>query len=462
MATRWRYAFAATETLQRIRPEHTDAELPNPHRGWATFQRFAGDPLERGKDWNDAVGPVSFATRAPRRLVADGDFPSTVAYCRWPWGVLEPRPGRIRFDILDQALATAARHGQTLQMRVQPFVYADLPKWFVATGAPMKEIGTCPAGPIWEPDANDARYIRHWSRFIAALGKRYDGHPMLESFDVAYAGRFGEMGGNATPVSAARLADAYLAAFRRTTLLSMISTHGCRHAAARNRPNVGWRGDGFFDPKNQGRGKSPDHLCWNHMWDVYPVDIFDYGVADLWQRSPMTLEPHGTLQHVLEAGWRIEPLLEACCKYHPSIFMHKSVRVPAAYRGAVEAFVRRLGYRFHLHQMTLPLEAKPGQKIETTVTIDNKGIAPIYRPYTFALRFSQGTRHAIVPFQQDIRAWMPDYSSFRETFALPRTLQRGEAKVACSIITDGQPVVRLAIKNITKDGWHPLTSIDVL
>jgi hypothetical protein len=142
--------------------------------------------------------------------------------------------------------------------------------------------------------------------------------------------------------------------------------------------------------------------------------------------------------------------------------MHKSVRIPEKWADKVEAFAKKLGYRFYLHQMILPLEAKPGQRIKAIATIDNKGVAPIYRPYQFALRFSQGTNHQIVPLKQDIRAWLPDYSSFEESFAFPRQLKRGEVKVSCGIIHDGKPVVRLAIKAVDKDGWHPLTSMDVV
>ena len=459
---KWRRVFADCEIMQRIRPEPTDADLNNPHRGWATFQRFNGDTLQHDGTWHDDQGPVTFAKGVPRQMPVAGDPPTTVAYCRWPWGVLEPRKGVLRFDILDRALETAMRRGQTLQMRTQPFVHADLPAWFLATGIKCESLGAHAGQPVLEPDANDPRYIRHWSAHIRALGKRYDGHPGLESFDVSYAGPFGECGGNASPETSAKLVDAYRLAFRKTTLLSMIGTHGCRYAASLNRPQFGWRGDGFMDFKNSGRGFVPDRLCWNHMYDAYPVELVDSGVAEAWRVAPVTMEPYATLVHCHQNGWSIDWILEHCLKYRPTIFMHKSVPVPLAWRDAVDAFVRKLGSRFVLHQMTLPLEAKPGQKITTTVTIDNKGVAPIYRPYKFALRFSQGKRHAIVPFQQDIRTWMPDYTSFRETFSLPKTLQRGEARVSCAIVEQDRPRVRLAIRDVTPDGWHPLTSIDVL
>ena len=129
----------------------------------------------------------------------------------------------------------------------------------------------------------------------------------------------------------------------------------------------------------------------------------------------------------------------------------------------VLAFSQRLGYWFHLQQMTLPLEARAGATCVVTAVIDNKGAAPIYRPYRLALRFSQGTTHKVVRLREDIRRWMPDLSWFEEEFIFPAGLACGEAEVSCAIVgDDGKPAVRLALKAVDADGWHPLTRVDVL
>jgi hypothetical protein len=110
----------------------------------------------------------------------------------------------------------------------------------------------------------------------------------------------------------------------------------------------------------------------------------------------------------------------------------------------------------------VPLEARTGQECQVAVVIDNKGVAPLYRPYRLALRFSQGRTHRVVCLAQDVRQLLPDLTHFRESFTLPAGLQPGEAKVSLGIIDSRQtPAVRLAIKAVDADGWHPLTSIDV-
>jgi len=458
----WRYVFGPGEVIQRIRPDHTDGELLNPHRGTATFQRFNGDPLYPDLAWNDREGPTEFPPPKNEDLHNDRYPPTRVSYCRWLWSVLEPEKGRLRWDILDRALETAAARGQTLQVRTQPFIAGDVPAWYWATGAKV-DAETYRATGRKAPDHNDPLYLRHWGDHIRALGRRYDGHPVLESFDIAYGGPCGETGGNTSAQTAPLLVDAYLEAFPRSQLVSMLGTHGCAYAAARRDRAIGWRADCYGDLRDEGGGEVPNHLCWNHTYDAYPKEAELCGVKDAWKTAPVTLETCWTVPHWHNKGWDIDFILSQGYKHHVSIFMPKSVYIPEAWQEKIAAFDGRIGYRFHLMQMLLPLEARPGQAVQVEATIDNRGAAPIYRPYRFALRFSQGRSRHVVKLNEDIRRWLPDLTFFRESFTFPPALERGEAKVACGIVDDaGRPAVKLAVKAVDESGWHPLTSMDVV
>lgn len=460
----WRSVFGPDEVIQRIRPTYNDGCLNNPHKGTTTFQRFNGDPLYPGLGWDDCHGPEEFPPPANVDLHNDRYPPTRMSYCRWLWSVLEPRKGEFRWDLVDAALATAAARGQTLQVRTQPFIGVFTPEWYWQTGARTDKRHLA-AGGLRVPCHNDPRYWEHWGDHIRAWGKRYDGHPNLESFDIAYGGACGETGGNASRDSAAELVDAYLDAFHKTQLVSMLGTHGCTYAAKVRGRNIGWRADCLGDCRTDGKGQVPDGLNWNHMLELYPAEVETCGVKDAWRTAPVTLETCWTVPHWLNEGWDVDWILDQACKYHVSVFMPKSVYIPEQCWDKVLAFHERIGYRFHLHNLILPLEAAPGGRAEIQVTLDNKGTAPIYRPYRFALRFTQGKRHHVVPLRQDIRTWLPDFTYFREHFRLPADLRRGVAAVACGIIDHAdRPVVRLAIQPHPADegGWHHLTHVDVV
>ena len=457
--TGWRAVFGPQEVIQRVRPRESHGNLPNPHKGTTTFQRFNGDPLFPGTTWDDEHGPETFKPFDGN--LTNPQYPdTTIAYCRWVWRVIEPGKGQFRWDIIDRALEAARVRGQTLQVRVQPYVMA-MPDWYWELGG--KPLPEARMEGRREPDHNAPAYLRHWGDLIRAFGARYDGHPDLESFDIAYGGACGEGGGNATPETVAKLVDVYLESLRKTQLVSMLGTHGCAYGAKTGR-GLGWRADCFGDLRRAAApGVVPDHLCWCHMIDAYPKEVVHCGVQDAWKKAPVTLETCWTVGHWFQQGWDIDWILEQGLKYHLSVFMPKSSYIPEPWREKIEAFNRRMGYRFVLRQLILPLEAKPGQRIPFEMWIDNVGVAPIYRPYRLAFRFRQGGIAAVVPVNVDVRKWLPDHTWFSDALPLPQTVQRGEVKVDIGLVDETlTPRVRFAIQEIAEDGWHPLTSMDVL
>ncbi|MFC1451728.1 DUF4832 domain-containing protein [Verrucomicrobiota bacterium] len=457
----WRDQFGPDEVIQRVRPAESFEYLNNPHRGTATFQRFNGDPV--AGDRNDRQGPFTFEPfdGDPETLTNDGYPRTTLSYCRWIWADIEPEKGNIRWDVIGGTLAAARARGQTLQMRIQPYIGDLLPEWYWESGGTrVPESGK----RKWrEPDHNTPVYLEHWGDLVRAFGERYDGHPDLESFDIAYGGACGEGGGNCTPETAAALVDVYLESFKKTQLLSMLGTHGCTHAARMKDRKVGWRADCYGDVRADGKGVVPDHLSFNHMYDYYPREVVEYEVEDAWKTAPVTFETCWNVPHWHEKGWDIDWVIEQGFKYHPTVFMPKSAPIPGEWKEKIDAFDRRLGYRFVLRQMWIPLAARPGESFEARIWIDNVGVAPIYRPYTFAYRFRQGDTEEIVESSADVRAWMPDNNWFKEQIALPPTLQPGEVDIDIGIVDPDthEPKVRFAVDVPCVEGWHLMAKMDV-
>jgi hypothetical protein len=469
-STRSLAGYGPDEVVQRVRPTEDTGYVPNPHRGTTTFQRFNGDALNPGLIWNDNDGPTEFPPFGGN--LKNPQYPdTTLSYCRWTWAAIEPEHGKYRWDIIDNTLNAAKIRGQTVQMRVQPWVATPVPQWYFDLGGkpdPDNRRGA---------DHNHPAYLKYWGEMIRAFGKRYDGHPNLESFDVAYGGGCGETGGNATPATARKLVDVYEKSFKKTTLISMLGTPGSAYAS--KWPRIGWRADCYGDmhagswPPKMGdwphpdeivHAKTvPDQLTWNHMYDAYASSMYKCGLEDVWKTAPITWETCWTVGYWVKQKWDIDFILEEGLRYRPTVFMPKSSFIPDSVRDKIDAFDRRLGYRFVLRQLMLPIKAKPGQKITFNAYLSNLGVAPIYRSYQLAFRFTQGRQKVVVPVKHDIRNWMPGVIWFEESLKFPSSFQRGDIDVDLAIVDPRtlEPRVQFAIQERGTDGWHPMTAMRV-
>ncbi|MDN5211789.1 DUF4832 domain-containing protein [Fulvivirgaceae bacterium BMA12] len=452
--------FDPHEMVQYIRPPYLDEYLNNPHKGTTSFQRLAGEALYPGLKWDDGTAPLTFE-KPSKKIKEISHYPPTrIAYIRWKWADLEPEKGKIHFEIIENALKAAAERHQTLQVRFQPFTAGNTPDWYWNTGARVDQ-----AFKDWygyaTPDHNDLRYIEHWGAFIKALGERFDGHPNLESVDLAYGGDWGEMGGNASYETARRLVDIYYEAFPATTLILMAGSPGAEYASEQTDRIVGWRADCFGDFSKHGwRKRDTAQNNWNHMYVAYPTLYELDGLKEKWQTAPVILETCGTVASWYEAGYDIDKILETGLRFHASVFMPKSVKIPEVWMEKIMDFNKKLGYRFYIHNMTMPKRATPGKEIRISTIIDNEGVAPIYKKYTFAIRLTQGEQEYIYHSNQDITTWMPFYTQFTEVIKVPATFQKGMAKISCAIVdAKNKPVVKFAIRDIDSEGWHPLAAI---
>jgi hypothetical protein len=178
----------AKSATVKVRPAEIQDVLANPGMGIQTFQRYNGDSLNPGVEWSEE-GPTQVLTPPAEKP----DFPvSSVAYCRWHWSVLEPTQGKVRWEIIDLALHEARRHRQRLAIRLMPYDPKHaLPQWYRESGARRANSDSSKDGKMWQPDFSDPLYFKYWSALIAEAGKRYDGHPDLDSIDISTVGYWG-------------------------------------------------------------------------------------------------------------------------------------------------------------------------------------------------------------------------------------------------------------------------------
>ena len=318
-----------------ISPKEIDSVLINPGIGFTTFQRFNGDPenvLEGccgdfRKDF-----PLPLVKNGANQIENPDYTPSSIAYFRFYWIFIEPEEGQFRWDIIDRALATARERNQTLMLSVMPYGTGgdnDVPKWY------RKMVGKSTEwkhnNPVnkWLVDAEDPRYVKYYGRLVRELGRRYDGHPDLESVDARIVGAWGEGGGTdvLTDETAKALMDPYLESFKKTPI-KLLLTNSFANRYAASKADVGYRADclgdlGFWASEQGG---------WTHMYDFYPQTIVKTGMEDAWKKAPVSFEICGIFN-----TWKdrenytteeVQYIFDQALKWHASSVNGKSSSIP--------------------------------------------------------------------------------------------------------------------------------------
>jgi len=453
------------QDLRRVVPEETDEILANPHMGWQTFHRT------KLQDKN--LPPW---------------IPSTVHYARWGWGQLEPVPGQLATQFLERILEETKAAGQTLAFRVmccsstpkQPYH----PAW-------LKEVGgrvlttRYGAGPQLEvPDLDHPVVLERHLDFIRRLGERYDGHPVLDHIDLGSVGWWGEWHmsqSSEVPMptleTRRRIVDAYLSAFRKTPVLMLIG--GEQMLTYATQRGAGWRADclgdlGGFSPR------------WNHMRFYYVQALTKAEALEVWQRAPVAWETCWDMRKWVAEGWSLRYIFNYALALHGSYINNKSAPLPEGpeVEAELRRFLRRLGYRFVLRELSHRSAVTPGEEMAITSVWQNIGSAPCYRPYRLAYKLEGPGGRLVLHSSADIRSWMPgsvDILNPRflenppelppgkpirvvDKLKLPRDLQAGEYSLAVGIVRpeDNLPVIRLAITGRAEDGWYPLSVVRVI
>lgn len=442
------------QELQIVRPVEIDDVLVNPGIGFMTFQRFNGDALNEGTRWTEGYPIVYQPFKGS--LENPNHPPTSIAYFRVYWRFIEPEEGVYDWNLIDTALRTAQDRKQTLMLRIAPYGTRndnDVPDWYRAMlgeerGLPVEK---------WRTNPEDPRYAQYFGRMIRELGRRYDGHPGMESIDLSIVGAWGEGAGSAQLTQATReaLVDAYLEAFKTTPLLMLLTDEKTNKYGLSKR-DVGWRVDclgdmGGFDPK------------WNHMFDYYPQAIVNFGMRDAWKTAPVSLEVCWVMQHWKNKGWDVDYIIDQSLKWHISSFNAKSSAVPEEWKPHVDRWLKKMGYRFVLRKFTAPATVPPDGKLAFTTWWENKGVAPIYKDFALALRLSGQNRSDVFITGADIRQWLPGDNIYDSAIFVPAGMAEGEYQLSIGIVDRNthQPGVKLAIAGVDEQGWYPLTKIRV-
>jgi len=464
--------------------------------------------------WWCNLPPVTYAPEMCA-LRVEGHWPdnypnSAVAYFRWTWAELETVRGQIDFDLIDNAIQSANILQENFAFRVMTILQwgVGVPAWL--TEAPYSIPGLWMGGgaTFW-PDYRNEVFQAEFSRFIAALGARYNNHPAIDHVDIGPVGCWGEWNtacfGEPVDIISIydpqteeetqaiieaykSIIDMFFDSFPDTPLVMLALGNGVItslkdieifvHALRRG---SGWRVDswsdwGYYSP------------YWSHQGNLYPTMISNVTAAypsfpDTWKHAPVQLEIFGTIQNWVDMGWTADApdgyvykSFEWALAQHASVLNLKFEAVPNGYLAALEDMLKQNGYRFALDSIYCTQNLTAGDKVKINSIWSNLGVAPSYhnRDLTYKLK-STDFLYEGLPYEvllsstADIRTWLPGATNVIDNFTLPTDMPTGTYNLEVAIlnragtnpITEALPPIYLAIEDRDAYGWYPLLEVSV-
>jgi hypothetical protein len=227
------------------------------------------------------------------------------------------------------------------------------------------------------PDYNNPDLQTALLNYIAALGARYDNDPRVASVSVGLLGYWGEwhtFPNNWMPTLAFQnqVLDAYQRAFPHKQIVVREPKTGVNT----DRPLLGF-GDGSFGYETLGP------TGW-HFWPK----IVSAGLQNIWKDRTISGEVRPEVQGCIldiptcaPAGQDLDLSVKTT---HASWLLYNGLftgKFDAAHLQRATEAAQSLGYTLHIPQATLAPESV-GQALRGTVTIENRGVAPFYYPWT--------------------------------------------------------------------------------
>jgi hypothetical protein len=168
-----------------VTPSDTGAELRNPGMGWMLH-------------YYDNV-PANYGSRLAPADTLDAWPGLNLVYLRIPWSLVEPAEGDFHWAVLDTPMQRFAARGIPAAFRFscsESWMEYATPRWVETAGARGYRFrpgaGIVAEGPFWEPDYDDPVFLAKLESFLAAVARRYDGHPDVAYVDVGSFGVWGE------------------------------------------------------------------------------------------------------------------------------------------------------------------------------------------------------------------------------------------------------------------------------
>lgn len=375
-------------------------------------------------------------------------YDTKLQYKTFEWRDIEPQKGVFNWTYFEQGWGNISQTGRRVGFRISACtpgsgnVY-DIPDWLVNEGVKLRPY-TIDGQQGLAPDWDDPIFLQAHQNMIEALGVRYNQDNRVAWIDIGSYGFWGEWhvylndSLAATQSTKQTILDDYFYAFP-------------------DKPKVIAFDDNFATKYVTDRGGGIRNDCLGtteaNNWYLESLNQIDPNLNDrAWRNAIITGEFCGGDWGAIQGTTgRFELNFQFIQQTHWSfIGPAGGAMVPQSdeHRKNLDELHKKLGYRFVLRKVINSNAVDRGTKLNISIEVENKGVAPFYFQWPLAIYLVNSA--GSVALQQnsgiDIREWMPGLKVNSTQIDIPADLPVDNYEIRIAILdpATGDPGVLFA------------------
>ena len=175
----------------------------------------------------------------------------------------------------------------------------------------------------------------------------------------------------------------------------------------------------------------------------------------------MSFEAYWWLGEWQRQGWDLDTIIEKTLSWHISSFNGKSMPIPYEWKEKIDGWIRKMGYHFMPTRFSYPETAAPGDTVSLSLTVENCGVAPIYKRLPLYVRLTGKADSVLLQTETDITRWMPGRSAEEIRLAIPEKMKLGTYEIELGIGGGETPSVHFCTDAPMRDHFCCLGTITV-
>ncbi|MBS4198200.1 DUF4832 domain-containing protein [Bacillus sp. FJAT-49732] len=425
--------------------------------------------------------------------------PHSLVYANITWRDLEPEKGTFNWEAIEKRFQFNKWEKEGVKINLR-FVLddpgndpdMDIPNWLYQElimvegkdgAGKWYNTPSSVVGSGFAPNYNSTMLIAEHERVIKALANRYNNDPRIAFVQIGSLGHWGEFHNWPEEVSGKfpniSVSDQYVRHYIDSFTNKMIGMRKPYPIAAEN--NLGLFNDVFGS-----KGATETWIDWTiNGWNEIGPYV-DNGqtpaeaqaasrMPDFWKKAFSGGEFHSGNALLSLSNDTIMETLKQARESHSSwmgpaspVLYITGKDVTESEQANINLLHNTMGYRYVLESIDFSKKSKVGDKLNLSMTWNNKGVAPFYFkwPLAFALADNKGNliEESIQTIDStDIREWLPGRFQEDVNFPITNKLKPGRYTLLVAILDDETklPGIKLAIEGERKDGWTELEALTV-